>query len=384
MIIKTNKSELLLAWILLPFVISMSPFLLKIGPVYSFSYLLKGFNLFILGIMFLHLKLRLGVFDFILFTYFGIWGISCFINGQSLFSWGVEVANILSFLLILKFSLHKGVVSLIKVLAVMYSCLFVANLAGLILYPEGLWITVSSAFITARHNFLGLDNQITPMMITALIVFYLFGKYVNKKAGIALILLIYANCFFIFSATAVFSMVMLIVIFSVYYLNPKITNIKLIFVVALILMPLVSFYSINILSDWMYEALGKEATYSGRVYIWKTAGEMFWVKPFLGYGQNTLDGIVIGQHAHSFYINVLLQSGLAGFIIFVGLVGYTCVKFSRHIRKQIISRRDSAFFTACLGAFLIAFLMDVYPLQYLIITLFIVYYSDIFARPNIS
>lgn len=373
-----------MAWILLPFCISMSPFLLRIEYVYSFIFALKILNLFTISILFIKRKIGLTIFEYIIFGYIYIWGLSCIVNGQDLFAWCVEIANLFFYIIILKYSMYrkKDLKAFIAVLTLLLGILFLSNIVGLIFYPTGIWITVSSSFVEARNNFLGLDNQITPIMLLALIIFCMFGHYFSKKMSLFLIILIYINCIFLWSATAIVSLALLLIIFMLNLLNSKLFNIKLILLMVIIIMVLITFFNYQLLSDWILKILDKEATFSGRFILWNKAIKMFLLKPIIGYGRNTMEGLSKGSHAHSFYINIMLQSGVIGFIIFLSLIRISCVNFYRNIKRKLIPKTDSAFITGCIGALLIAFLMEVYSLHYTVIILYIAYYSDTIFNPK--
>lgn len=84
-------------------------------------------------------------------------------------------------------------------------------------------------------------------------------------------------------------------------------------------------------STTLLEGLGKDATFSGRTYIWQISLDRLWERPWLGYGRSTfwapqspypkaisyfLSQNFNAPHAHNGFIDIALDVGLIGLMLF--------------------------------------------------------------------
>ena len=89
--------------------------------------------------------------------------------------------------------------------------------------------------------------------------------------------------------------------------------------------------------------------FSGRNIIWKNLFEYIKLKPILGYGSGVTNEVfsVVQNSTHNFYIQVLLQVGLAGLLSWI-LFFYQIWRFFYKCKKDKIIRITSSFFVAIL------------------------------------
>lgn len=97
------------------------------------------------------------------------------------------------------------------------------------------------------------------------------------------------------------------------------------------------------LESWMIENTGKSIM-SGRLEIWSEVMNLINEKPWFGYGPDVKASIIISLNAspHNIYINTMLQVGIIGLILFVGIL-YT-IFYSYVLKKNEIMVRISAAF----------------------------------------
>ena len=75
----------------------------------------------------------------------------------------------------------------------------------------------------------------------------------------------------------------------------------------------------TIVNDWSLKIFGK-SLYSGREKIWGTLLDVVMDSPIIGYGIG-IDGRQFGPHtAHNQYIQILLEVGIVGLIVFLALL----------------------------------------------------------------
>lgn len=99
---------------------------------------------------------------------------------------------------------------------------------------------------------------------------------------------------------------------------------------------------------WMRENTGKSLM-SGRAEIWSSLNDYIAVKPFFGYGPSTVASDLIGRQAssHNLYMNIALQMGLVGLLLFIILL-YLIFVIMIGKNQSRISRLSAAFYIAIL------------------------------------
>lgn len=97
------------------------------------------------------------------------------------------------------------------------------------------------------------------------------------------------------------------------------------------------------LESWMIENTGKSIM-SGRLEIWSEVMNLISQKPWFGYGPDVKASTIISLNAspHNIYINTMLQVGIIGLILFVGIL-YS-IFYSYILKKDEITVKISAAF----------------------------------------
>lgn len=202
-----------------------------------------------------------------------------------------------------------------------------SNLVGpymfIAMYFILLKLLVSKKKIFATANlFLGMmvllasdTRSVLLSMFIGLLVF-VFWKFISKN----------------FMSGTVFFVSFISFIFLVIFLYPS--------------LPKWRYYSI--VETWMRNHTGKSLM-SGRAEIWSLLNNHLSLKPFFGYGPSTVASDLIGMQAssHNLYMNIALQVGIIGLIIFMLLLYFIFMMMIK-MKKSLISRISSAFFIAIL------------------------------------
>ena len=114
----------------------------------------------------------------------------------------------------------------------------------------------------------------------------------------------------------------------------------------------ISGFSINTIDDFVVEYSGRTAK-SGRQVIWPLLVYLIEQKPFFGWGAGTLprDLIDTSLSAHSYYLQILLQTG------FVGLMALICLMLALVSRFRVVQSRKDKYLRAYMWScvFLIVF-----------------------------
>ncbi|WP_204206528.1 O-antigen ligase family protein [Mammaliicoccus sciuri] len=103
----------------------------------------------------------------------------------------------------------------------------------------------------------------------------------------------------------------------------------------------------NALENWMLENMGKSLM-SGRSEIWTKIGYFIYQKPFFGYGPDKVASDFIGMKAstHNLYLNIVLQVGIIGLLLFF-LILYT-IFIKSYMQNTLHSRIGISFFIGIL------------------------------------
>ncbi|WP_239769829.1 O-antigen ligase family protein [Mammaliicoccus sp. P-M57] len=103
----------------------------------------------------------------------------------------------------------------------------------------------------------------------------------------------------------------------------------------------------DVLENWMLENMGKSLM-SGRSEIWTNITYFIYQKPFFGYGPDKVASDFIGMKAstHNLYLNIVLQVGIIGLIIFF-LILYT-IFIKSYVQNTQYSRIAISFFIGIL------------------------------------
>lgn len=344
--------------------------ILLIGKMIAFLYVLINYLK----------KRRLSVFDIAILAYFSIWFYSVYLNGASFIEYVKEVVVIISFVFIIEDALKKNEG---EYLISAFQCLMFVelaiNLICLILFPDGLWRTYSIYGDEAIYSFLGLDNQTTPIFIVAeLIIFiklyyndFIFSIY--TKIYIAVLI---GNLLLTGSATGIMGCVIVPLLFIMGIHFSKIVNIKTVFITIVGIFILIVLLRLQNIFAFIIEGIfNKDLTLTNRIGIWDKAIEMIKQKPILGYGCGTLDAIIGDRHAHDFYLQIILQTGILGASVYINIFRIAlknCWKEKNAIYSLI--------FAAVFLGYMICGISEVYSQSWLFIILSLGYTLPIVSK----
>lgn len=311
--------------------------------------------------------------DFSFALYFFIWFFSMIINRGSIIEFFKEAVVILSFVFLIEDAYDNASDKyLIYAFEHVFFCELLINLICLIVFPEGLWRTYSIYGQEAIYSFLGLDNQVTPLLIVAELILLIRILYDGNRVtffsafyGIILA----ANLFFMMSTTGIIGC---LIIPAVLWLGVKYRrqiNIKMIMGIVIgIFFVVVVFRLQNIFAFIIEGVFHKDLSLTNRVGIWDRAIAEIKRKPFLGSGCATLAATVGDRNAHDFYLQILLQSGVLGFIAYVNIfrVSLTRCWKTRYSDSSLV-------IAASLCGYMICCISEVYSQSWLSIILAIAY-----------
>lgn len=376
---KNTKNYLKYVFVLIPFFLSMTV-IEQIFP--SLSQVLLVYKLLAFGYIFYKYitNNKISRLDIALGAYCCIWIISAYFNNNNLFEIIKEIINIYAIMMIIEYAFYKEEYKkIINTLNVILFVLFTFNLIGIILYPNGLYTTTSDYGNVARYNFLGLDNQITPLILVDLMMIFI-GLYINQYKftifKILSLLLVFVNTILLASGTAMLGIVFTIISFFVGKLQKKYINIaSCMFIVFCLFLFVVIFRFQEVFAFIIEDILEKDLSLSNRTEIWDRAIELIKLKPIIGYGCTTFAKIIIDRNAHNFYLQILLQTGFIGVMTYFIIFKEALKGFWRNRKEDIIM-----ILIVSLSGYMLCSISEVYNQIWIILILTFCYNSEKLIR----
>lgn len=246
--------------------------------------------------------------------------------------------------------------------------LVIINLITVFVFPEGM--ITDNRGITNTNFFLGNYNAYIQYLFLSLICGYLYQMQAYGKVNNWWILILGIGLLFYsqkFSATSCFGL-LFVYIYSLLF-NKKCTrkylNLKIYTIInTLFFVFFVWNTGSNTLLSPVLNLLHKDITFTGRTLIWQKTKGLINESPLLGIGLQEGEeiaariGMVQAVNAHNLYLNILLTTGIIGFIIFVVMFCYTAHKVSTIKNLQI-----RYFIEAVIGIFMFMSQFETYNIK---------------------
>ncbi len=233
-------------------------------------------------------------------------------------------------------------------LSYLLTIMVVLNFFSILLFPHGMYEDDNW-----QNYFLGYDNGHVVVFMPALFFAIQHAHYKNRK------LLLYINWFSVLastlicrSGTTVAGLAVLIGILIMIYF-PFVRKILFNWKTVLIVIAGIFFFIIilrrqEVFQDIMMKYLGKDSTFTGRIYLWDKALEVFQQNKWLGTGDsaeiNTEIFTIFNQklsYAHNEILDLLVRSGIIGLCIYMICIART-INIVRH-NKDVHSKTWLAF-----------------------------------------
>lgn len=348
---KITISKRTILWFLILICYIESPYLVRfqiidicysIGKIISISF-----------IMFKLKKVRLNFFTSIIMLIEVLLWFSTFRTGSGLVTATNQVFSVIAFTIIVDIMPRENMQRCIYVLYLIFSLMIYINVLSMILYPDGLY-TVAGIVGTKKYYFLGQQNSMGLYSMIAIVLGELRLK-VDKSRRYKLGNLLFLEAISIFyiitvwSVTSLFSVGGLIAINTYNRMSNKGWSISLIWNLilnGLIFSLFVVGQNLRIFATFFEKYLHREITLSGRTNIWAVAIKVFEQEPIWGVGLGKGKDLFGFATTHNRYLNTLFTSGLVGFVLFIMLLIWLCVKLKDS--KESIAKIFIAYFTILL------------------------------------
>jgi len=320
--------------------------------------------------------------DVAVFLYCVWWFASVIINSGSILEYVKEVVTILFYLFIIEESFFSNNNKYaIKSLSFIVLLELFVNFVLLIIFPEGLWSTTSNYDDVARYNFLGLDNQVMPILLLGVLLlgigFVLNGSRITLNE-VFCGMIILGNVVLMQSGTAITAMIVVVAVLLLATRFKRVFNVKIaIYIAGAVLVGIVVFRIQNIFAFFIEGVLEKDLSLTNRVTIWDRAIGMIAAKPIVGYGIGTLDTVVVDRNAHNFFLQIILQSGIVGLALYLNIFRIVLKRMFVNISNLYIVVAGSI-----IVGYIVCCITEVYAQGWLILILSIAYCAYSFDMPS--
>ncbi|MCD8107087.1 MAG: O-antigen ligase family protein [Oscillospiraceae bacterium] len=190
------------------------------------------------------------------------------------------------------------------------------------------------------QNFFVSDNYLgyyyIPLIALSIYLDYLEGEKV-KKGTVLIIAILGISVFYAWSAKTVIGLalaIIFVVIYRIRGIRGFFTPSRLLIIYIILFLGIVVFNFQYAFSDIIETVLQKDASLTGRVYIWASAIKQIISAPFVGHGVDSSGTLSISMStngilyaSHNLVLEILIQTGFIGLLMYVGFL-FTAVRNS--------------------------------------------------------
>lgn len=320
---KINKQSLQILFFLIPFFAPDGILSLYNDSILNYLFLIWRVISFCgITIKFLvNKQMKLDINIILIFLYEIFLMISCIINKETLNGRIVNFGNFLGVVLIFKYYSIVSPQRFIKVTFNWLSSLVIINFFLTIIFPRGL----NNAFIdSGRINFLGKDNMITLffLIVTVFCMFYA-NVFPNSKKPLITFICIILSQFYYFSGSGMvaFSIIMLFLVSPVKgKIFQKVFQPMILISIYIFLEILLVIISNTDMFTFIFEILGKDTTFSDRIFYWERALQQISQSPWTGLGNGTVQLWSNSNYSHNAIIDVTMKGGIIGLLLWLLII----------------------------------------------------------------
>lgn len=226
----------------------------------------------------------------------------------------------------------------LRVSAISLAILYTINLFTILLtYPDGLY---STEYVSGNCYFMGLDNGmpygLIPMCGYAMLYCYKsLGKVIGPLSvycfAVALV-----SVFYVQAVTGIISLLFflaLVPIANSKRFNRVISPGVMFFLFFVVTYLLVFLRVQNYFAGFIWDVFGKDATLTGRTYLWDYAIAQIWQSPFAGTGA-TIRAVAgtnghFYPHPHCLVLDLLLKGGIPMLVAFMAMLWEFHISYRR-------------------------------------------------------
>ena len=333
-----KKNDISFFFLILLFVPFFKPDIVVSFPKLNYIYYaLLVISLFIIVLNYIK-NHSLNKFIILYIMYFIITLISTIINDGNIPKMLVDFLQNIGIIMAIEIYSKKNCEKLFKVLTVMFYSITILNTLSFILVPEGI---VRTQIMKEPIYFLGIDNRFSFNYLPGICVISIYDYLRKNKLSILTylyMLITYVTFIYFWSAGALVAETLLII--YILFLRNKINiNPKKYLTIDLIAFISLVFFRIqNLFSFLIVDVLHKDLTLSSRTFLWDKAIKIIKNNIFIGIGVQKSEYMlnnISAYHSHSYFLNILVQSGVFGLISFLLCIFVSLKKLSQYENSNI-------------------------------------------------
>lgn len=339
-------------------------YIILIMPFFPISYLSYKFNIYndiinvvlLIGFLFsiyqiLHYK-KINLITVLSLIFYGVMFFSTYINNGDKLNCIKQGITIFSMLNIFDYGIKYNSKVFIKAVRYYLNILIIINFITILLVPEGLYISSGSNY---KDNWtLGFKNLHILYIMPAILFNNLYSLKYYKKIRIRdywFMLIAFASAVLVNSSTSMVGIILFIISsFFITKINDKFFNIISYNVSYIVIYFSIVIYRIQeLFGNLIYKIFKKEATFTGRTFIWDYVMSFINEKKALGYGLEYInvrfDRSIKYEgeqtyHAHNEILEIIYKTGFIGFgiiLLMFALISHKLVKNKNNNISKLIS-----------------------------------------------
>ncbi len=284
--------------------------------------------------------------------------------------------SVISVVLLYDFVQEKGKIFLSSQLFCFEVVIYI-NFITECLYPEGMYISTSSAFVDNRNWFLGYYNNHSKYYIPALMFAWLYYEYTKKrKRTILLTTIIFLSAVLVWSGGVIMSLLIIALVFIFFKKKTWIFNYYTYWLIHVLFFIFIIKLKWQNMFRWLIDGyIGKWNSLMARMLVWDRTQALISNSFISGYGIRSsfyrATELGVGwasTHSHNMLLELLYQGGLvnlAMYIIIILVSGKSIYQFKSTRESMIIAL---AFLGWCVATlvepFTSSFLMGMFVIAY--------------------
>lgn len=337
----SKQKSLLLTYAVFVLLVLFEPDYLTITSFHRFFQIAKYFVAVLVVFAFIVRKVKLNGLLIRMTIFEGLLLLSTLTNNLDVWTWVKDCAYIIILMLFVQTVMEQDARSMLLALSIVLGLYTHINSICRVIFPLGMY---SSSALYQESWLLGYDNCAGVIILLAITVTLFRILYFKDCFLLWDWSVLLSGCWFIFIQRIATSMLAGMCFFAV-ILTSRNEHIRKTFArgtwvvtVMFLLFFLIQFVTAQV-SDtfsFVFTALGKNRTFTGRIVIWSAAWQKIqdggWL---LGRGQQTVEmyqslfGSRVWSHLHSYYLQVIYEGGFLAFAALLGMLFYVAAHFDK-------------------------------------------------------
>lgn len=277
-------------------------------------------------------------------VYYAYMFADCVLLGTDTSEAETYLISVMGFLLVLEFYIQRDISVFIRTFVWLVGGIVFLNAILVLLYPNGMYINTRG---DTGNWLLGYYNAHFFTVLPWCILFLTTSTKKHGKLTWLAVLVVAALTACLYMAGSKTSTVSMVVFLLALTLSMKVGKIHLpnisiiVAISALLSYLMIAFHIQDYFADFILNVLHRDVSLTGRTMIWTMAMNSIRSSPIIGNGSRVYElnnGMWTTTQAHNTFLNILVNGGIVGFILFMlplVLLAVKMRKMSGHIYKKI-------------------------------------------------